>query len=65
MSSVSKELLKSVMNKFTTSGHSYDSSYLIVKYFIGLNTSKIDSYNKSIQKLLLVKTPNTDDCDKK
>lgn len=65
MSSVSKELLKNVVNKFTTSGHSYDSSYLIVKYFIGLNTNKIDNYNKKIQRLLSSKTSNIDDCDKK
>ena len=50
MSSVSKELLKNVVNKFTTNGHSNDSSYLIVKYFIGLTSSKINDYQQEIKK---------------
>jgi hypothetical protein len=51
MSSVSKELLKNVVNRFTTNGHSNDSSYLIVKYFIGLNDNKINKYEEEIKKV--------------
>lgn len=51
MSFVSKELLKNVVNKFITNGHSYDSSYLIVKYFIGLENNKINHYQEEMKKL--------------
>ena len=49
MTSVSKELLKNVVNKFTANGHSYDSSYLIVKYFIGLGNNKINQYQEEMK----------------
>lgn len=51
MPSVSKELLKNVINRFTTNGHSNGSSYLIVKYFIGLNDNKINNYEEEIKKV--------------
>lgn len=63
MSSVSKELLKNVLNKFTNNGHSNDSSYLIVKYFIGLTKSKINGYQQEIKHLK--STSSVHDCKKK
>jgi hypothetical protein len=51
MSYVSKELLKNVVNRFTSNGHSTGSSYLIVKYFIGLNKNKISNYEEEIKKV--------------
>jgi hypothetical protein len=50
MSLVSKELLKNVVNRFTTNGHSNHSSYLIVKYFIGLNNNNINNYQDEMNK---------------
>lgn len=50
MSVVSKALFKNVVHKFTTNGHSIDSSYLIVKYFIGLNDDKVNHYQQEVTK---------------
>lgn len=69
MSFVSKELLKNVVNKFITNGHSSDSSYLIVKYFIGLKTNNINHYEEQIKKYSklhsYIHKPFMYDCKKK
>jgi hypothetical protein len=67
MSLVSKELLKNVVNRFTTNGHSNDSSYLIVKYFIGLNNNNIKNYREEMNKSFKSNShkPIVYDCKKK
>lgn len=50
---VSKELLKSAISKFINNGHSTESSYLIVKYFIGLKESKILDYQEQMNKNII------------
>lgn len=47
---ICNELVKTVMNKFINNGHSYESSYLIVKYFIGVTESNISNYQERNKK---------------
>ncbi len=45
----SKELVKTIMNKFKTSGHSSESSHLIMKYFIGFKENNMSLYQEDIK----------------
>lgn len=58
MSSATKEVLKVIVNKFVTNGHSFETSNLIVKYFVGQNTMSIDTYLKSPNKSQIHKKTN-------
>lgn len=50
MSIIPKELLKNVLNRFIANGHSSETSYLIVRYFIGLRTDNLNDYQKKVEK---------------
>ena len=47
---VSKELVKTIMNKFKTNGHSNECSHLIMKYFIGFKEDSMSLYQEEQKK---------------
>lgn len=48
---VSKELIKTIMNKFKTNGHSSESSHLIMRYFIGFKDDNMSLYQEEMKRL--------------
>lgn len=46
VSKIKNEILKAIVDKFQTNGHSAECSYLIVKYFIGLKENKLIAYHQ-------------------
>jgi hypothetical protein len=57
---VSNVLMKNVINRFVSNGHSCETAYLIVKYFIGVKESKIlhhqeQMINKAVDKTKVIK----------